>query len=44
MLKNKKELNNYYEIIEVTDNWLRSLKRFKKINSWLVCNGILYSV
>ena len=44
MLKNKKALNNYYEIIEVTDNWLRSLKRFKKIKSWLVCNGILYSV
>ena len=44
MRKNKKELKNYYEVIEVTNNWLHSLKRFKKLNSWLVCNGILYSV
>ena len=44
MKKDKKTFNNYYEVIEVTNNWLRSLKRFKKLNSWLVCNGILYSV
>ena len=44
MKKDKQTLNNYYEVIEVTNNWLHSLKRFKKLNSWLVCNGILYSV
>jgi len=44
MLKNKKELNNYYKIIDVTHNWLMSLKCFDKFNSWLVCSGILYSV